>query len=826
MKNQLLLFIISILLTFNNGFAQYSRLNGIVVDALTREPISFASVVLKSSSSGKNTDSIGSFSIVFNRDKTDSLLISYVGYQTATIIIDSSKSDKSIEVFLIRNDKNDDVVVKLKVNKGMFLWRKIMSKKQMYDRYKQQNFGYQAYNKLELDIKNINQQFINKTFLFKPYSFVLKNIDSTSEERPFLPAYLVESLSDYAFQKKPKRYFENIKAIKTKGFDSQSFNKFLGVMNQNVDIYSNYINVISRDFISPFNDNADLFYNFSVSDTQTINNKRIFHFVFFPKRAGLDAFQGDAWVEAGTFEIHKISMFLGKEANINYISKVGIYQEFSKINDSTIFLTKDKLSADFNTINKKSIGFIGRKTTIYKNILINNDSITAIFNNQKVETVVKTDSTKNNLSDSAWQSLRSDSLSTNEKEIYSTIDQLTEMPKFQRLQDNIRFLATGYKKIGNYEIGPWFNWISANNYEGNRFRFDFGTNSRFNKNIYLHTYLAYGTKDQALKGLGEIYWNINREPNLFRIHASYSNDIDNGISGIGEVSQDNIFSLAIRKPNITRKFIRVEDSRIEIKNDIGKGLSTELFLVQRKYNPLQALPLKSDFNAQNGEALNSFEVSLKLRFAYLEQFINGDFFRYSLGSDYPITEFTITKGIPGVFKSAYPFTKLKLTISDYIKINPLGSISLKINAGYTDGKLPFVYLENHLGNDIYYYNNNGFNLMNRFEYLSDKYAGINVEHKFGSGLFQFLPITRKLKWRQFWNVKSLWGSLSPENYALNGDGQFFKSLNGKNYTEIGTGIDNIFKVFRLDFVWRVGNNVAALPASSKFGIFGSFQFQF
>jgi hypothetical protein len=42
------------------------------------------------------------------------------------------------------------------------------------------------------------------------------------------------------------------------------------------------------------------------------------------------------------------------------------------------------------------------------------------------------------------------------------------------------------------------NWISGNNYEGLRFRFDLGTNYHFSRKIYLSTYLAYGTQDQNL----------------------------------------------------------------------------------------------------------------------------------------------------------------------------------------------------------------------------------------------------------------------------------------------------------------------------------------
>ena len=140
--------------------------------------------------------------------------------------------------------------------------------------------------------------------------------------------------------------------------------------------------------------------------------------------------------------------------------------------------------------------------------------------------------------------------------------------------------------------------------------------------------------------------------------------------------------------------------------------------------------------------------------------------------------------------------------------------------------MPFTNLENHPGNDLFYYNPFAFNLMTRFEYLSDQYAGANIEHNIGSGLFRFIPLTRKLKWRQFWNVKTLWGSLSSDNTAINNKTGTFKTLNKKTYLEIGTGIDNIFKVFRLDFVWRLSPAASYAGTASKFGVFGSFQLQF
>ena len=187
---------------------------------------------------------------------------------------------------------------------------------------------------------------------------------------------------------------------------------------------------------------------------------------------------------------------------------------------------------------------------------------------------------------------------------------------------------------------------------------------------------------------------------------------------------------------------------------------------------------------------------------------------------------TATKGIKGIANSAYDYTKISAVIKDKMKISPYGTFSYKVYAGKVYGELPFVFLENHPGNDIYYYNANVFNLMNRFEYLSDQYAGVNVEHNIGSGLFRFVPVTRKLKWRQFWNAKAVAGSLSAANEKLNNSRNSFRTLNNSPYLEVGTGIDNIFKLFRFDFVWRLSPTPPSATRTSRFGIFGSFQFQF
>jgi hypothetical protein len=73
----------------------------------------------------------------------------------------------------------------------------------------------------------------------------------------------------------------------------------------------------------------------------------------------------------------------------------------------------------------------------------------------------------------------------------------------------------------------------------------------------------------------------------------------------------------------------------------------------------------------------------------------------------------------------------------------------------------------------------------------------------------------------------MWGSLTAENKKLNFVGDYpFQSLDGKTYLEVGTGVDNIFKVLRLDFIWRALPEQNAKIKAKQFGLFGSFRLAF
>jgi len=796
-------------------------IRGQVKDAHSEEGIPFATITFKGTHTGIITDSAGSFAFQMHHWPSDTLEITYVGYVPYYLPLPIDQNEMEVLIPLERAT-TDAVVVKAKIDKGIWLWKKIVAHKPQNNRYKFDNFSYQLYNKLEIDLKNFNS--LEKLTRLKPLrpinELIAKNTD-TSEGIKILPTYLTEALSHYYYQKKPLRRREEIIAANTNGIKNESMVKYLGGMDQVFNIYNNFINVFNKSFVSPLSDNGDFYYKYSVTDTQYIGNERFYRLVFQPRRKGTNTFEGDCWVHFGTYAIQKINLALDKNADINFLERFSYVQEFTKLADSNWFISREKMIVDFAPMGNKTVGLIGRKTTTYRNIVVNDSSVVAKLRENKVQEEIITLPGAQDKHRSYWDTTRHEALTKTEQGIINMIDTILNTPVYQRFTKQVIFLGSGYFDVGNVRLGSAYNWFSANQHEGFRMRFDVASNKHFNTKFMYHTYLAYGFRDKKLKGMGELFYLPRKHPRQYWSLA-YKNDLDFGQKYYGEISSDNIFSFAVRKPNIPVKFINLEEGSFEFFNEFPSGLSVRATAANKAYTPLSNLLPADSFGVS--KRLVSTEFSIRLRYAFAEKFIETTFYRASLGSPYPIVEASFTKGVSGILRSGYNYSKLLFSVSDYMKVPPVGTINYQVYAGRTFGTVPYTFLDVAPGNELYYYNKYAFNTMIRYQYIHDRFAGLNYEYNIGNGIFKLIP---KLKFRQFYTVKALWGSLSDANKALNfKDNANFQSLDGKTYLELGTGVDNILRVLRVDFIWRVLPKDQTTLPGSKFGVFGSVRIDF
>lgn len=807
---------------------------GIVRDKVTGQAVPFATINFVNSLIGTPAGLDGNFEFNFDTPPNDTIQVLAIGYKTYRKVIDHN--DHTIEMWVEleqENNKLDEVTVHAGEDPAILLLKKVIARKEYNNPDKTENYSYEAYNKVEIDLLNVSQEQFEKVPVpyLKNLSYIYKNIDSTGSE-PFLPFFLTEALSDYYFQRKPKKTKEFIKATQIHGVNNKSLNTYLGTMNVDINPYNNFLSFFDKKFVSPISNAGPTYYKYRIKDTIQVQGYNVIELSYEPLRSGENCFSGKIRIVDSVFALQYMYALLPKDANINWVKDAEFYKEFYPVGDSIWFCTKEHFSAKLMPPGGiiKPPGFIARKTTSYRNIVINDPAIGAIVNSQKFKPDIIMADTAQDVTEDTWVSLRHDTLSRNERAIYNMFDELEQDPKYNKFRNLVKVLATGVVKYGPIEIGPYWNIYSNNLIEGNRFRFSMGTTPKLFKDVYLNGYVAYGALDKRFKYSGAALWLLDRQPRTY-LFASYTADIDRTVNYYDKVSYDNIFSVAVRKKGIPQKLIFVRDARFEFYKEYFSGFSHMLTVLNKQYDPYSPLPDASIFKDETGNASSTIvntEVNVRLRYAYKEKFLEGNYYRTSLGSKYPIVEARYALGLKGVFNSGYNYSKVIFSVSDYIKVAPFGTIYMNVFAGKYFGTLPYPLLETHPGNEYYTYNKYAFNMMNQYEFISDQYAGINIEHSLGGGIFTYIPGVKKLKLRQFWTAKGIVGSLSDSNKALNlNKGFAFRSLEGNPYLEVGTGIENIFRLFRVDFVWRVApKRLPTEPQNKYFGVFGSIKFAF
>lgn len=806
-------------------FSQKTIIKGKVFDNDTKESLPFVNVSFKNSKTGTTTDLDGNFSLE-TYYATDSLSASFVGYKLMSLKVEKDESQTLNFAMQSGAQELSEVVViadKKYVDPAVSLMEKVVANKKINDRKKLDAYEYEVYNKVEFDLNNIDEDFKNRK-AWKPFKFIFDYLDTT-DSSPYLPILMTESMSNYYFTRIPKRKKEIIKATKISGLENESLQQFLGDMYQNINIYDNYIMIFNKSFVSPVANLGPISYHYYLLDSMDIDNHKCYKIKYIPRREYELNFSGHLWISDTTYAVKRVEATISKNANINFVRELKIEQDYNQVEREVWMLTKDFLLVDFN-LAEKTIGFYGRKTSTYKGFVVNKPRDNEFYADG-TNISVADDADKK--TDVYWDSTRHEELSENEIAVYHMVDTLKSVPAFKTYVDVIKIVTTGFKEFEKIELGPYFNVYSYNPVEGHRFKMGVRTLSEFTEQIRLRGYLAYGTRDKQFKyGLGTDIF-LNRKT-WTMLHLDYRNDIMQMGTSENNDQQDNILASFFRaRP--ANQLNGIEQFKVGFEHWYSEALSNELIFDHRELRSVTpSLTFDIDPDTTGVNALNRLKISeikINTHFALREKYVLGAFDRYSLSSMYPIINLRATFGIKGAFGSQYEYQKIYLSIQDKIFINPLGYSVYHAGYGKVWGQVPFPVLELHNGNETFFYDPLAFNLMNFLEYASDEYIQGIITHHFNGLFLNKIPLMRRLHWRELVWLKGVAGSLRPENQNVM---EFPNSLSAlpKPYFESGMGIENIFKVLRIDFMYRLTNlnKDKSQSAARNFGASLSLQFTF
>jgi hypothetical protein len=813
--------------------AQETVVKGKVTDAGSGDPIPFANVIFAGTTIGATTDFEGNFLIRTTRP-SDTLVARYVGYKARTKVV--KRGITQVINFQLEEEITSlqEVVVLSGENPAFEILRQVVRNKERNDKRRLTAYEYDTYTKIEVDVDHISDKF-RETKIMKQISQVLDSIDRIAGEdgKPILPLFITESVSKLYYRSSPTLKKEHILKTKISGVgveDGSLVTQVIGSSFQEYNFYQNWLNILSKEFVSPISDMWRLYYEYDLTDSLYIGEHFCYRLDFFPKSPQDLAFIGTIWITKQEFALKQIDVTMGSQANINFVEKLKIQQELSPTTDGAWLPIKNRVLIDIGELSEGSAGMLAKFYTSNRNPVVNQPKEPRFYE----RAILLEENARMFDEEKYWDTLRHDPLSATEINVYKMIDTLKNIPIIRTYTDIIKIVLDGYVKVGKVELGPYLGAVAWNNIEGVRVQGGFKTNYNFSRKFILAAQVGYGFNDTRVK------YDVSVRQILDRTHwTTLTVRTRHDLQRLGvddENLADNPLFLTATRWGFFRRGFYSYDTRIAWQREFFRGFSQKIGVRYWTFDPIYNFGFfensPESLNPAIADQFQTAEVTLESRYARDETFLINDNERISLGTNKsPIYTFRYTRGIRGILGSDFHYDKVRLTIDKRIKTGPLGVGYASITGEYVLNPVPYPLLALHLGNQSPLYSSITYNLMDFGEFISDHYVSVRYRQYLEGFLLNRVPLLKKLNWRLLATSNVILGGMRASNRNLISQftpdgsealraGFFNRSI---PYVELGYGVENIFRFLRVDFVHRL--SYLDRPDVRRFGVLFTAQLQ-
>jgi hypothetical protein len=788
------------------SYGQYI-LKGKVTDAETGDPIAFASVFLKGKTSGITTDFEGNYLLTVT-SLSDSLSVSYLGYSSQSkALANVSEQTLNFQLWPVAFELGT-FVFESGENPAFEVIRQAVAKRDVFDKRRLEAYQTKNYTKIEIDIDNLSEEF-NQRRSVRSVTSVLDSIRQLTNEEgeKILPVFFSETVSSFYYRNNPELKKEVVEKSKVTGVgitDGSTTSQITGSVFQEYNFYKNWLAILNKDFVSPIADGWKTYYDYDLLEDVVVGQDSCYKLQVYPRREQDLAFTGTIWIKKADYSLKQVDLTIPKAANLNFVERIKIQQELVASSAGPLMPSKTRVLIKIGQLAGNSAGLLAKFYTSTDSVVVNQRLETSFFD-QAV--VLKPDF--NQVSADYWKNRRPDPLSEEELAVLQMVDTLKKIPLIRFYSEGLKFFATGYLPVKKLDLGPWTEFGNYNNVEGLRVGFGLRTNYSFSNRFLVEGYGAYGTVDERWKYKVSSTWILSRK-RWTTLGLRVGRELDQVGLEMENLQGNTVFLAASRFGTLRRPFVSTSQ-RIMFQREFFKGFLFTSGLNKSQFDPLfdfyffeeGTRALKTNFEAT--------EVRAGIRYGRDEIVLINDNTRASLGSvKWPIVELNYAQGIRSL-GGTLDYTKLNFYLYHRINLGLLGVGRYELDAGKIWGEVPFPLLENHLGNETLFYTSVAFNTMNFNEFASDQFVSLRYRQSFEGFLFNSIPLIKKLKWRMVGNANVLMGSVRNENVnnlpSLDPKGSPLRSFGRLDpkvpYVELGYGIENIFRFFRVDFFHRM-----------------------
>lgn len=826
-----IVFLLASLFTVWIANGQNTIIKGVVTDSITGERLPYVSLIFKGTTIGTATDGDGNFSFSALTD-VKNLEVSYLGYDTKEVKVIPGKTN-NLKIKLAPNGITlNEVVVKpkkekysKKENPAVKFVKQVIASRESNDPRNHDYFQYDQYEKMVFAMNDYHPK-PKKNGKPGKFDFLIDFVDTLDVGTTILPVSEKEKVESVYYRKEPKSEKRIVKGNKSSGVDEifsrDGIQQFLNEVFREVDIFKNDIPLFLQRFVSPLSTIGPNYYKYYLLDTLNVNGQKCVDLGFVPFNSETFGFTGHLFVTLdSTFFVQKAILNVPKDINLNFVSGMTIEQTFERTPDSTRIITKDDINVNFK-LSEKSKGMYARRLNIYSNHSFDEpDAERALVFKESAPVITLKDAYQQ--SEDFWTSNRpEEAIKKNPNSVEKLMAKFRSVPIFYITEKVVSVLVSGYIPTNKdplkskFEFGPMNTAISGNAIEGARFRVGGTTTTAFSRNLFFDGYMAYGTKDEKLKYDALVEYSFNdrkeyrKEFPLNSIRLEYMYDINQLGQQYMYASKDNMFLAWKRQKDTRATYLR--QAELTYYHEHYNGLAYGAVIRNRReYATEYAVfdRIGSDGAISPVKSYDMTELELKFRYAKDEKFYQTRNLRYPITFDALIFNFSHVMAKKDLLGSSYDYHRTDIGIQKRFWFSAFGYVDLITKAGKVWNKVPYPLLILPNANLSYTIQPESYTNMNAMEFISDEYASWDLTYYMNGNLLNRLPLVKKLKWREVFCFRGLWGHLTDKNNPMNGGEGLYLFPNGSYtlgkapYMEASIGIENIFKFLRLDYVWRL-----------------------
>ena len=829
MGKKILFCLVGLLCLFSLEGQNEIRIKGLVTDSVSGEPLPYVSIIVKGTTTGAATDLDGRFSLTVPSSASGKMLeVSYLGYSTKQVPL---KSGQSLSIQLAPTGiALNEVVVKpgreryrRRDNPAVAFVKNVIEHRDANDPRNHDYYSYDRYQKMVFAMNDYKpkKREDGKTGKF---DFLEEFIDTLDVGTTILPISEKEHFETVYYRRDPHSEKRLVKGDKSAGVDEvfsrDGIQQFLNEAFREVDIFRNNIPLFLQRFVSPLSSLGPTFYKYYLMDTLEIDGQKCMDLGFVPFNSESFGFTGHLYVTLdSTYFVRRVLLNVPKDINLNFVSHMTIDQTFRREPDGTRLITKDDIRVNFK-LSEKSKGMFAQRLIVYSNHSFEPDTAQlAIFEQPAPSITLKEAYTQ---TDKFWEENRpQEGRRRNPNTVDKLMAKLRSIPIFYVTEKIVTILVSGYvpatkdEANNKFEFGPMNTTISGNAIEGARFRIGGTTTPQFHKRLTLDGFAAYGVRDKKMKYDALVEYSFidrkqyRKEFPMHSIRFEYMYDINKLGQQYMYTSKDN-FLLAIRRKRDTRATY-LRKAELTYTREHYNGISYSAVLRnKREYATPYAVfdRINADGSLTSLDHYDMTELELNFRYGYNEKFYQTRNSRIPITFDAWVFNVSHVMGWKGFLGSSYNYQRTDIGLQKRLWFSAFGYTDIILKAGKVWTKVPYPLLILPNANLSYTIQPEAYTNMNAMEFINDEYASWDVTYYMNGLLLNRIPLIKKLKWREVFCFRGLWGHLSDKNNPAKSTGLFAfpegsMTLGKAPYMEASVGIENIFKFLRLDYVWRL-----------------------